>query len=369
MNNKCLRAALMAAAICGLLPIQAMASPVANQVAVELDITTDDTSNYSPGEKVDYKLTMKNKLGPAWIRVHFDLSHTDFNGDFTTDNLNFTDGWVKRGEYYYYTSKAEAYTDYLVVDGFTIPDTDKAGADASVGITVYGDAVQYNAFRPDFSKEEPWEGAEIKHHASSSGGGGTTSAVVGATIHMYSSPQETGSVSTGQWELIDAEKHVWKYKDGAGNYAKNGWIYVANPYSPKENKYDWFHFDADGIMTFGWYKATDTIWYYTHEVSDGNLGMLITGWHDDAQDGKRYYMDEKTGIMLSGWQEIDGKSYYFTAYDETPGQTWFWETGIGKWLYKLIGGRSYGSMYVNEKTPDGTFVGVDGARKEAMATK
>ena len=60
-------------------------------------------------------------------------------------------------------------------------------------------------------------------------------------------------------------------------------------------------------MTVGWYQASDALWYYTSEVSDGNLGMLIKGWHKDGQDGKWYFLDRRTGIMLSGWQEIDGK--------------------------------------------------------------
>ena len=45
------------------------------------------------------------------------------------------------------------------------------------------------------------------------------------------------------------------------------------------------------------------------------------------------------GRMLTGWQQIDGKWYYF-------------EAELGK---------NQGRMYRNERTPDGFYVGADGA--------
>ena len=153
--------------------------------------------------------------------------------------------------------------------------------------------------------------------------------------------------------MIDQENHIWKYRENNGNYAKDGWIYVYNPYSQEEEKYSWFHFDENGVMTYGWYKAEERIWYYCHEVSDGSLGKLVKGWHEDRQDGKTYFLDRKTGIMLSGWQEIDGCDYYFATYEEIPEQTWIWkvfgDSVLGKWIYERLGYRSYGSMYINEK--------------------
>lgn len=31
----------------------------------------------------------------------------------------------------------------------------------------------------------------------------------------------------GKWELVNAENHIWKYKNSSGNYVKNGWIYIS----------------------------------------------------------------------------------------------------------------------------------------------
>lgn len=93
---------------------------------------------------------------------------------------------------------------------------------------------------------------------------------------------------------------------------------------------------------------------------------MIKGWHEDKQDGKKYFLDRKTGIMLSGWQEIDGNEYYFATYEEIPEQTWFWkvfgDSGLGQWIYSLLDYRSYGAMYVNEKTPDGQKVNERGMK-------
>lgn len=163
-------------------------------------------------------------------------------------------------------------------------------------------------------------------------------------VFMYHSPQERGNLIEGRWELVNAEIHAWKYRASNGSYVKDGWIYVENPYSAGKEKCDWFHFDRNGIMTFGWYQSEEGRWYYCHEISDGNLGALMTGWYEDLQEEKKYYLDPKTGAMLSGWQEIEGDSYYFaTAADASDN-------------------RCYGSMYVNERTPDGYWVTESGKK-------
>lgn len=346
------------------------ADPVTKQVAIELEADAEEKEGFSPGEEAGYTLILKNKLGSSWIRVKFDLSSYNIDQTFTDSHLNIQKSWVKRGGYYYYTRKAEAYSDYLVADGLRIPEAVSVGEDAHVTVKVYGDAIQYDSITPDFSKEKPWEEKKPDHSTSVTGSSRPSGKEKDNpdTIHIYQSPQESGTVSTGFWELIDEKAHTWKYHDGKGNYAKNGWIYVYNPYSPDGGRYDWFHFDQDGVMTFGWYKADDRIWYYCHGISDGNLGRLIKGWHEDTQDGKRYFLDRKNGIMLSGWQEIDGSTYYFATLEEIPQQTWFWkafgDTGFGEWVYGLLGYRSYGSLYVNETTPDGHTVDEAGRRKD-----
>lgn len=353
---------------------------ITKQVLVELEPIVEEKDYFKPNETAKYTLTLKNKLGPAWVRVKFDLSGKNIDREFTDKDLKIQDGWIKRGGYFYYMKKAEAYTDYLIVDGIRIPGVtsslpenkqaakNKEEKSASVTVSVYGEAIQFDSITPDFSKEEPWEGKKPQHSTNTSG---TSPRVKRSSdtgsIYPYSSPQETGTVSMGTWELINEENHIWKYRGRDGSYAKDGWIYVYNPYSQEEEKYSWFHFDKDGIMTFGWYKAEERIWYYCHAVSDGSLGKLIKGWHEDVQDGKKYFLDRKTGIMLSGWQEIDGDAYYFATYEEIPQQTWIWrvfgDSDLGEWIYEQLGYKSYGSMYADEKTPDGQSVNKEGKKE------
>ena len=82
--------------------------------------------------------------------------------------------------------------------------------------------------------------------------------------------------------------------------------------------YDWFRFDE--------------------------TGHLITGWYTDPADGCVYYMnplsDGTKGKMMTGWVVIDGKEYYFNPNSDG----------------------TRGRLFRNEMTPDGHFVGADGAK-------
>ena len=69
-------------------------------------------------------------------------------------------------------------------------------------------------------------------------------------------------------------------------------------------------------MLTGWYKDADGNWYYLWELSDNMLGHMVTGWH-----------------------YIGGKWYYFSTLNGGP----------------------LGSMLYSTRTPDGYYVGADGA--------
>lgn len=177
---------------------------------------------------------------------------------------------------------------------------------------------------------------------------------------MYESPDPSLKTGIdGEWVLIDQEKHQWRFKFSNGTYAANGWLFIRNPYYNNLDEYSWYHFDAE-YMTYGWIKGTGDIWYYGHAVSDGDLGTLVKGWHHDQEDGRSYYLDTITGIMKSGWTNIDGKWYYFAKTVDTFKQNWFWNTNMGRWFYDMLGNRPYGSMYKDEMTPDGYKVNQEG---------
>ena len=192
-----------------------------------------------------------------------------------------------------------------------------------------------------------------------------------AGLRRYNAPGSGGGIiSKGNWELIDQEDHRWKFHGDDGSLAKDGWYYLENPYTQNGNDRAWFCFDKNGFLIYGWIKGEGYTWYYANEYSDSDLGMLCYGWHYDRQDGKAYYLDPITGIMRWGWQKIDGYWYFFTAPEQTSGQTWFFNihdilgtglTWLGAWGYgQDPTRRPFGSMWVNEQTPDGRFVDEEG---------
>ena len=119
-------------------------------------------------------------------------------------------------------------------------------------------------------------------------------------------------------------------------------------------------FGADGYLKNGWiWDAAAGKWYYVDE----KRGML-TGWYQDPQDGRWYYLDLTTGEMLTGWRQIPGWGYmYLNPFAET--QTWFYDEASRMWVYDTENTRRpYGSLYMNEKTPDGYFVDENGVWEE-----
>ena len=63
---------------------------------------------------------------------------------------------------------------------------------------------------------------------------------------------------------------------------------------------------------------------------------------------------------LTGWQNISGKNYFFNQDVVNP--TYEWNAADMRWDYVITSSRPYGSMYENEKTPDGFLVNANGER-------
>ncbi len=152
-------------------------------------------------------------------------------------------------------------------------------------------------------------------------------------------PEGGSEKVTGTWSKDEAGNWHFGSKDGA---AKDGWYYLNT--TNKATDYNWFHF-TNGVMNTGWVqdKKDPSVWYYTGVTKDSSEGGLVKGWVTDPRDGRKYYMDPSTGIMCYGWKQLDGVWYYF-----------------GEKQYENAS-HPYGAMYVNESTPDGYYVGSNGA--------
>lgn len=139
-----------------------------------------------------------------------------------------------------------------------------------------------------------------------------------------------------------------------GNQGQNSWL--REDYHWEKVDGNWYVFGADSYARFGWIcEEKDGIgyWYYVDEI-----GGRKCGWHLDVLDQYAYYLDSD-GQMVTDWQKIDGKWYYFNPISPSP--TWGYDESTNIWTYlQLNGSHPLGSMYRNEQTPDGHFVDANG---------
>lgn len=99
--------------------------------------------------------------------------------------------------------------------------------------------------------------------------------------------------NSGQWILDDKG---WWYKHSDGSYTKDGWEKIKN---------NWYLFDANGYMLYGWQYSNGANWYYLGAKQDGSMK---TGWV--FNDNKWYYMNSD-GAMQTGWVKVNNEWYYF----------------------------------------------------------
>ncbi len=105
----------------------------------------------------------------------------------------------------------------------------------------------------------------------------------------------------------------------------------------------------------GWYGSGDD-WYY---IKNGQ--QIVGDWLNSC--GDEWYFFDALGDMCHGWLNVGGEVYWLNeSHDGT----------FGRMLagYRIINGKtfyfndvhdgSYGALYVNRRTPDGRYAGVDG---------
>lgn len=103
----------------------------------------------------------------------------------------------------------------------------------------------------------------------------------------------------GNW-LSDNNGTYFLYEDQT--YPCDSWLQF------EEN---WYYFLSDGYMATGWLNLGNS-WYYLNETD--HSGELLTGWYQDQETEKWYYLDRDTGEMLTGWlmDETNGNRYYLS---------------------------------------------------------
>ena len=121
------------------------------------------------------------------------------------------------------------------------------------------------------------------------------------------------NIDSGIWESVGQK---WKLKLPDGTYAASRWAFLNDK---------WYLFGTDKYMMTGW-QQVDGKWYYLNPMGD-----MASGW---LEDHGLWYWLEQSGEMVKGWKQINNLWYYFGAD---------------------------GAMWCNKTTPDGYYVGHDGA--------
>lgn len=115
---------------------------------------------------------------------------------------------------------------------------------------------------------------------------------------LYASGLPTWVETSGRW--IQNADGSWSYQTGTAPM-RNRWVCIYNPYADekkRQKRYGWFKFDKDGKMLTGWVTDADGQTYYLNPASDGTRGMMLFGWQ--LIDGKWYYFSEAEGSGIMG---------------------------------------------------------------------
>ena len=176
----------------------------------------------------------------------------------------------------------------------------------------------------------PYTGSGTSSNGGSSGGGSSTGgrAAVMDTV--------------GTWQQ---DATGWRFLvQSTGTYAQNAWHRINGK---------WYYFGQNTYAVTGW-NLIDGKWYYMDET---NCDMQ-TGWHEDKADGNWYFLHQDGSLAL-GWIQVGGKSYYLNMISEGP--TYTQDAATGRWFFNGNSNLPYGAMLKSTRTPDGYFVGADGA--------
>ena len=104
-------------------------------------------------------------------------------------------------------------------------------------------------------------------------------------------PDPTPSASPAHW-VNTADGWKWQLEDGS--FAASQSIVIGDAT---------YRFNADGIMVTGWDQQDGKWSHYT------SYGARTNGWFEEA--GHWYYFDPSTGVMKIWWAQIDGHWYNF----------------------------------------------------------
>ena len=124
-----------------------------------------DPAYIFPGERISKIPRIKNRALPCWIRAHISYgSDKDDMGMLSDRNIEgISAGWIKRGDYYYYTKVLKKQESVDLFQSVSVPaGWTEEHSGQKLNITVQADAIQAANFKPDFNAMSPWGNQEIQ---------------------------------------------------------------------------------------------------------------------------------------------------------------------------------------------------------------
>ena len=179
--------------------------------------------------------------------------------------------------------------------------------------------------------DNPDDDKKPEHHSTGGSGGGASTTQRRAVTDTRGSWQQDAS----GWRFVITS---------TGTYAQNAWHRVNGR---------WYYFGENTYAVKGW-NLIDGKWYYM----DAENCWMETGWHDDKQDGNWYLLNEDGSLAL-GWVQVNGKYYFLN--NVSAGPTYVQDAATGAWSFNGNQNLPYGAMLRGTTTPDGYYVGADGA--------
>lgn len=123
------------------------------------EVRYSNTGEVLPGAVVSKIPRITNHALPCWVRARISYTNTqeEMEGLDDTKLSGFSSKWIKRGEYYYYTSVLKKKESVDLFQNVHIPASwEKEHELQKLGLSVQAEAVQAANFTPDFSAMSPW---------------------------------------------------------------------------------------------------------------------------------------------------------------------------------------------------------------------
>ncbi|MBS6196635.1 MAG: L,D-transpeptidase family protein [Clostridiales bacterium] len=179
------------------------------------------------------------------------------------------------------------------------------------------------------------------------------------------------------WYYLSADGSVDKSQNGWKQPAENCWVYAENGKGTVKTGWQevasgkWMYLKGDGTRDAakkGWQEVVSGKWYFLKEDGTretGKTGMQTIGkdtYFLNAEgapqkgfqnaEGKTYYFDESTGIRqnYTGWKVIKGKLYFFNNASQVANSgANGWQHIEGKWYWFENGNAATGWRAINGK--------------------